>query len=101
MANRLRNIKKITSNNKKPYYKNIEYPNISVSPNDIYIITKSTDRLDLLANDYYRNPNAWWIIAKANTDKIQRDSLFLNPGLQIRIPMDINLIYDNFSKLNK
>ena len=85
----------------KSYFKNIEYPTIPISIDDIYIISKSTDRLDLLANDYYNNPDAWWIISKANPDKIRRDSLFLDPGFQIRIPMDIQNIYNKFNKLNK
>ena len=101
MANRLRDIKKYKNKDKKSYYKNIEYPNIPISPKDIYIISKGTDRLDLLANDYYGDSNAWWIIVKANPDKIQRDSLFLNPGIQIRIPMNVREVYNTFSKTNK
>ena len=100
MPDKLRDIQKRIREDKKRYYKNIEYPNIPVSSNDIYILSKSTDRLDLLANDYYGDSNAWWIISKANPDKIKRDSLFLNPGLQIRIPMNISDIYDTFYKIN-
>ena len=101
MANRLRKIyKRVDEDNRRVYYKNIEYPEIPVSPTDMYIISKATDRLDLLANDYYGDSNAWWIIVKANPDKIKRDSFFLNPGLQIRIPMNIREIYDNFDKIN-
>ena len=41
MANRLRNInKRRDSETLNRYYKNIEYPEIPVHPNDIYIITK-------------------------------------------------------------
>ena len=83
------------------YFKNIEYPSIPVSSNDIYIISKGTDRLDLLANDYYKDVNAWWIISRANPDKIRRDSLFLDPGFQIRIPMNVEKIYRDFRMLNK
>ena len=102
MPNRLRYIKiKKDPNTKNRYYKNIEYPEIPISPNDVYIISKTTDRLDLLANDYYNDYKLWWVISKANPDKIQRDSLFLNPGLQIRIPSNIEEIYDSFEKLNK
>tara|TARA_Y100000356_G_C11162080_1_gene236561 strand:+ start:133 stop:438 length:306 start_codon:yes stop_codon:yes gene_type:complete len=100
MPDKLRDIQERIREDKKRYYKNIEYPNIPVSSNDIYILSKSTDRLDLLANDYYGDSNAWWIISKANPDKIKRDSLFLNPGLQIRIPMNISDIYDTFYKIN-
>lgn len=102
MANRLRHIliKKDKETGKR-YYVNIEYPDIPVSSNDIYIISKSTDRLDLLAYDYYQDPQLWWVISKANPDKVKRDSLFLRPGLQIRIPSEIEEIYNDFDKLNR
>ena len=104
MANRLSKIQVKTdldTNNR--YYKNIEYPSIPEDTNDIYIISRSTDRLDLLAFDYYRDSQLWWIISKANPDKIKRDSFFLNPGLQIRIPSQSNVstIYEEFRLLNK
>ena len=102
MANRLRGIiKRRDFETKKSYYKNIEYPEIPVSPDDLYIISKSTDRLDLLANDYYNDSRLWWIISKANPGKISRDSLFLNPGIQIRIPTDVEQIYKDYENLNK
>tara|TARA_B100001063_G_C16713596_1_gene529430 strand:+ start:336 stop:644 length:309 start_codon:yes stop_codon:yes gene_type:complete len=102
MASRLRKIKinrDQTTQNR--YYKNIEYPEIPVSSNDIYIISKATDRLDLLANDYYGDVRYWWVISKANPDKVKRDSFFINPGLQIRIPSNVENIYNNFLNLNK
>ncbi len=102
MANRLRNIfRKFDKETQKFYFKNIEYPEIPVSSKDIYIISKSTDRLDLLANDYYNDYKLWWIISKANPDKVSRDSLFIDPGLQIRIPADTEKIYNDFINLNK
>ena len=70
MPSRLVNIKKRIKEDDKLYYKNLEYPSIPVSADDLYIISKSTDRL------------------------------VLNPGLQIRIPMNIREIYDNFDKIN-
>jgi len=102
MANKLRNIIKRTDFVKNiKFFKGIRYPNIPISSNDIYIISKSTDRLDLLAFDYYKDVNAWWIISKANPDKIRRDSLFLDPGFQIRIPTNTRSIYDEYDRLNK
>ena len=102
MASRLRKIKinrDQTTQNR--YYKNIEYPEIPVSSNDIYIKSKATDRLDLLANDYYGDVRYWWVISKANPDKVKRDSFFINPGLQIRIPSNVENIYNDFLNLNK
>ena len=102
MPNKLSKIQsRIDPITNKGYFKNIEYPSIPVSANDIYIVSKATDRLDLLAFDYYNDVNAWWIISKANPDKIRRDSLFLDPGFQIRIPVNIQSIYDEYDKLNR
>ena len=102
MANRLNHIiKRRNKTTCKLYYKNIEYPVIPESPNDLYIISKSTDRLDLLANDYYGDHKLWWIISKANPNKVKRDTLFLEPGMQIRIPENFQKIYSDFKKINK
>ena len=87
MPNRLRYIeikRDQTTNNR--YYKNIEYPEIPVTPNDIYIISKSTDRLDLLAQRYFGDVRSWWIIAEANSLEVL--SYDLKPGLQLRIPRE-------------
>ena len=63
MPNKLRNIKvKRDLITKNRYYKNIEYPEIPISENDVYIISKITDRLDLLAKDYYNDVKLWWVI---------------------------------------
>ncbi len=47
-------------------YETIYYPEIPYRDSDIYIITKRTDRLDLLANEYYGDPRYWVILARAN-----------------------------------
>ena len=102
MADKLRRIKVKRDRVKNiRYYKNIEYPEIPVSENDIYIVSKSTDRLDLLAREYYNDVRLWWVISKANPNKIKRDSLFINPGQQIRIPADVESIYNTFEELNQ
>tara|TARA_Y100001963_G_C6732198_1_gene424502 strand:+ start:964 stop:1269 length:306 start_codon:yes stop_codon:yes gene_type:complete len=100
MANRLQTIAKRLKD-KKRIFSSIIYPKIPVGPNDFYIISKSTDRLDKLAYDFYKDPNLWWVISKANPDIVNRDSFFLNPGLQVRIPQNIQSIYEAFIKLNK
>ena len=40
-------------------------------------------------------------IAIANKDIIRRDSYSLKPGLEIRIPTNIDSIIENFEKINK
>lgn len=51
---------------------------------DIYVITQETDRLDLLANEYYDDSRLWWIIAQANN--INGVNIGLDAGVQLRIP---------------
>ena len=82
------------------YYKQIKYPEVPLSFNDIYIITKVEDRLDLLAEQFYGVTSLWWIIAISNPDVIKRDSFFAPIGIQLRIPADTQSIIDSFNRLN-
>lgn len=98
--NRLRNISEKTKN-KINYLKNVKYTSIPLDISDIYIISKDGDRLDNLSDQFYKDPDLWWIISKANPNKIKRDSFFITPGLQIRIPMEIDFILEDFEKINE
>lgn len=52
-----------------------------------YLHTFTADeRLDLLAFNFYRNPEKFWLIADANTEMVPDD--LLEPGRQLRIPPD-------------
>ena len=82
------------------YYKQIKYPEVPLSFNDIYIITKSEDRLDLLAEQFYGDIELWWIITMANLGKVKRDSFFVKGGLQIRIPQDTQSVIDEYKRIN-
>lgn len=66
------------------------YPKIVRTPSDTVIITKSTDRLDLLAHRFYKNRTFWWVISLANN--LPGDSFFITPGTQIFIPSNITKI---------
>lgn len=83
---------------KKRYYRGSKYPGIPYSDSDIYIITVAEDRLDLLANDYYGSVDDYWIIMAAND--IPRDTIFLKPGIQLRIPTNISGIKAEYDRLN-
>ena len=100
MPSRLNYISKKLDNNKR-YYKSLKYPEIPLSTNDLYVITTSGDRLDLLANEYYQDIGLWWIISTANPDVIRRDSFGLKPGIEIRIPANVQGIIEAFEALNK
>jgi hypothetical protein len=77
-----------TKQDKKRKYLTTELPVIKELNSDIYIITKVGDRLDTLANKYYKDSTLWWIIARANPDYISGDSFFLEPATRIRIPVN-------------
>ena len=100
MRNRLAYITIKRTKEGKRYYKPIRYPHIPLSINDLYVITTSTDRLDLLANQFYSDIKLWWVIAIANRDNIKRDSYALTPGIEIRIPQNIKGILRKFEEIN-
>ena len=100
MPGRLRKIKTRVLDRKR-YYTTIKYPEIPLSVDDFYIITTIGDRLDNLANQFYEDVNLWWVITSANPDIIKRDSFMLEPGVEIRIPANLQTILENFDELNK
>ena len=101
MANRYKNTNTQKNNKGKNYYTTTLYPEIEPNIKDIYLITGLGDRLDLLASKYYKDSSLWWVIARANPNKIRRDGFFVKPGLQIRIPSNIQNILSQFENLNQ
>ena len=72
---RYQNIKILTDSVVKPgvrFYATVRYPEIPLSENDIYLITVSGDRLDLLAQQYYGDSNLYWIISSANNTSFDK-----------------------------
>jgi hypothetical protein len=99
--NRYSNIGTLTTPEGKQYKKTVIYPPIPKSITDDYIITVFGDRLDILAELYYNDSSLWWIIMSANIGVIRRDSLFVNVGSQLRIPVDnISGIVQKFEEIN-
>ena len=99
MKNRLTNIQ-IYKKQGKSYYRGIKYPNIPLSSNDLYVTTTAGDRLDLLANYFYKDYKLWWIIATGNRDLVRRDSYYVKPGIEIRIPSNVEQIIENYRIIN-
>jgi len=89
----------ITKNTKKKYLSSIIYPKIKPSNDDLYIISESSDRLDILASKYYGDKTLWWIIATANN--LNDASLSITPGTQMRIPTNLSIILNDLEKINK
>ncbi|MAH43656.1 hypothetical protein CL614_08130 [archaeon] len=61
------------------------YSSIPESDTDIWVITQTGDRLDLLAQQFYSDVNLWWYIAKANNLTF----IHLPAGISLRIPASI------------
>jgi hypothetical protein len=96
---RYENIKVLQSPEGKQYRTTTIYPETPISENDYYIITTAGDRYDTLADQFYSDHTLWWVIASANNS--QRASLIVEPGIQIRIPGNIDTIINNYNKINK
>lgn len=82
----------------KRFYRSTFYPKITEKPGDIYITSNETMFLDSLAHNYYGDKTLWWIIYRANG--LSGGGLKVPIGIQLRIPMDISSILDEFKKLN-
>jgi len=80
------------------YYVNNIYPDIPISEDDMYVITVLGDRLDLIANDIYKDPSLWWVIASANG--LSGDSLVPPIGGQLRIPSDVKAAINKYNSVN-
>ena len=81
------------------YYQTTVYPEVPLHQDDIYLIATQTDRLDILAYEYYSDSSLWWVIASANTH-LDRGSLSIPAGLQIRIPGNVNEVLAQFNSVN-
>jgi phage tail protein X len=77
-------------------YRSKIYPDIPLKNDDVYVVTQTGDRLDLLAYEYYRDQSLWWIIASANN--IHNAQLGLKEGTILRIPQNYIQIQSNFNQ---
>ena len=82
----------------KRYFGTRLYPIIPVDPTDIYVVTNETDTLDNLAFKYYKNPSLWWVLAQANN--IGKGKLSVPAGIQLRVPINLSTILNNYKSLN-
>ena len=98
--NRYQDIPIIKSTTGKQIYATSRYPEIPLSPNDIYVYTTQGDRYDLLALNFYGDSSLWWIIASANPN-IDLMTLAIPEGVQIRIPGNFTQVISEFSLINQ
>lgn len=82
------------------YAKTVTYPEIPLSSDDIYILTDAGDNLPQLANQFYNDITLYWVIATANPDVLSFGSIFPQAGTQLRIPVNISSIIDEYNQIN-
>tara|TARA_R110000744_G_scaffold76396_1_gene151375 strand:- start:445 stop:747 length:303 start_codon:yes stop_codon:yes gene_type:complete len=97
--NRYSNTEEYKTEDGQTYQGVTRYPEIPETENDIYVITTYGDRLDLLANQYYKDWRLYWIIAAANPS-LPSDSLYPTLGVQIRIPGSPEDVINSFNNIN-
>lgn len=82
----------------KRVYKSTIYPPVPSADSDLQIVSNEGDYLDTLAYKYYGDPTLYWIIA--NVNHIGKGRMSVEPGLTLRIPVNVNDIVGKFVKLN-
>ncbi len=92
------NIDILTRWDGKRVYKTTVYPVIIPQESDLQVVSNEGDFLDTLAYKYYGDPTLYWIIARAN--KIGKGRMSVSAGLNLRIPVDVNGIVNEFNRLN-
>ena len=73
-----------------PYYGQTRYSVPPATANDIYFYSREGDRLDSMANEFYKDVTLWWVIATANN--LGKGSFAIPAGKLIRIPSEPYII---------
>lgn len=86
-------------NNNRRVLTSTIYPPIARHSDDTYVLTTVGDTLYAIALQYYNSVNYYWIIAEAN-EGLDKTTQSLIPGLQLRIPSQLQQILEDFKDLN-
>lgn len=84
MSSRYQSTLQIQDNNGKRRAQTWIYAISTSTIDDIFIKTTTPERLDNLANDFYSDPQLWWLIAAANG--LGKGSLMIPENTSLRIP---------------
>lgn len=99
MISRYDSTQKIQNDKGKQVLTTLTIPNIPENQTDIYIIANNADRLDTLAHRFYGNAKYWWVIAVANN--IGKGTLYIDPGIQLRIPVNPSSVINEIENINR
>jgi hypothetical protein len=67
-----------------PYYETVVLSNIPEESVPFYYTPRFSERLDNISNLFYKTPNNWWIIAKANN--LANGTIAVSGGTKLFIP---------------
>ena len=90
----------VKRHNSQPVRSTSIYKIFEESSEDYYVISTEGDRFDTLASEYYRDSSLWYIIAAANPT-VRRDTMYITPGYQIRIPLPLSKVLTVIERENK
>jgi hypothetical protein len=88
----------ITRKDNQRIFSTTFYPKIPIQDSDKFINVIHGTRVDNLAFQFYGDISLWWIIARAND--LNGVEMRLDTTKTYRIPIDINSILEDFTKLN-
>lgn len=75
---------KVDTTKNIPYYETSIPSLIPTEDVPFYYIAQDGDRLDSISNLFYKTPDKWWVIAKAN--KIVNGTIAVRGGTKLLIP---------------
>ena len=85
-------------NDNKLHYQSLIIPNFEERNDDIIINVNDYTRLDVLAQELFNDAKLWWILSAYNN--LEGDSLFPTGKTTLRIPFDVNIVYDKIKEVN-
>jgi len=85
-------------NDNKLQYQTLIIPNFDERSDDFIIDVNDYTRLDVLAQDVFDDAGLWWVLASYNN--LSGDSLYTTGITTLRIPSDVNLVFDKIKKEN-
>lgn len=98
MIKRYKTLERAKTEKGTSYIRNAIYPKIPETDKDFYVIATAGDRYDILAKEFYKDQSLWWVIASANNNV--GGTLIPTPGVQLRIPADVNGAIKLFEQVN-
>jgi len=63
-----------------------EHPTIDAAQDDIIYTVKRTDRVDILAKNFYGAPDLWWVLAIANNVSLVPNGFYENQVIRVPSP---------------